>query len=289
MAAIRIAYLILCHKSPEHVIRLISRLRAEGSFFVVHIDKKASPTVSQALHFFSAHSSDVILAQRVRCYWGDFNIVQATINCIDEAIASQRPFDYAMLLSGQDYPLKSLRYIQRFLAKNKRREFIEAFRLDHFNRWTTHGNFYNAMNRVQYYTFFIRSHHFHLKIKRRFPFDWLPYGGSQWWCLTHECISYIHQFLLDNPSFVRYFKRVFIPDETMFQSIVANSSFAKNIFGADLRYVDWINPNPDYPRILDGSDFAKLKNSPHLIARKFDTDKSGELLNHIDKLIAKTT
>jgi hypothetical protein len=289
LAAVKIAYLILCHKSPEHVIRLISRLRAEGSFFVVHIDKKAGPPVSDVLQSFSAHSPDVVLAKRVRCYWGSFSLVQATINCIDAAISSKRPFDYAMLVSGQDYPLKPAQAIQRFLANNMGREFIETFRLDKPNKWTTHEQFYNAMNRVQYYTFFIiRSRHFHLKVKRRFPFGWSPYGGSQWWCLTHECISYIRQFLLDNPSYVRYFKRVFIPDETMFQSLVANSSFAEHNFGADLRYIDWTNPNPTCPRILDQSDFDRLRNSPNLIARKFDIDKSHELLNNIDKFISET-
>ena len=290
LAAVKIAYLILCHKSPEHVIRLISRLRGEESFFVVHIDKKAGPAVSEVLESFYAHSTDVVFAKRVRCYWGSFSIVQATINCIDEAISSKRPFDYAMLLSGQDYPIKSPGAIRQFMADNKGKEFIETFRLDKPNKWTTHGKFYNAINRVQYYTFFfIRSRHFHLKIKRRFPFGWSPYGGSQWWCLTHECVSYIHQFLLKNSSFVRYFKHVFIPDETMFQSIVANSSFAGRIFGADLRYIDWANPNPTYPRILDESDFDKISHSPNLIARKFDPDKSRELLDKIDKLILEIT
>ena len=283
MAAVKIVYLILCHKSAEQVIRLIARLRAEGSFFVVHVDEKAPITVSRVLQSFSAQSSDTILARQVRCYWGAFSIVQATINCIHEAILSKRPFDYAMLLSGQDYPIKSARDIQRFLANNKGAEFLEAFRLDRPHKWD--GCYFNGMNRVQFYTFFVRGLRFHLKVKRRFPFSWVPHGGSQWWCLTHECVSYIHQFLLDNPSCVRYFKRVFIPDETMFQSMVANSSFAKHIFGADLRYVDWTNPNPLLPRILEETDFEKIRSSPNLIARKFDADKSRELLNQIDKLI----
>ena len=286
MAAVKIAYLILCHKSPEHVIRLISRLRDEGVFFVVHIDKKAGSSVSDVLRDFAARAPDVVLARRVRCYWGSFSIVQATINCVDAALSSKRPFDYAMLLSGQDYPIKSLGEIKQFLTANKGREFVETFRLDQPNKWTTHGQYYNAMNRVQYYTFFfIRSRHFHLEFKRRFPFNWSPYGGSQWWCLTHECVRYVQQFMLTNPSFVRYFKRVFIPDETMFQTVVANSPFAKRIFGSDLRYVDWVNPNPNYPRTLDESDFDKIAGSTNLIARKFDADKSRDLLNHIDKLI----
>ena len=118
LAAVKIAYLILCHKSPEHVIRLISRLRDEGVFFVVHIDKKAGSSVSDVLRDFAARAPDVVLARRVRCYWGSFSIVQATINCVDAALSSKRPFDYAMLLSGQDYPIKSLKEIKQFLVSS---------------------------------------------------------------------------------------------------------------------------------------------------------------------------
>jgi hypothetical protein len=187
-----------------------------------------------------------------------------------------------MLLSGQDCPIRSTAQIHEFLERNNGREFIEAFRLDLPNRWTSQGGMFQAMKRVLYLTFFLRSRAFHIKYKRRFPNGWTPYGGSQWWCLTKECVGYLHDYLKNNRSVLRFFRNVYIPDETMLQSLVANSPFAKKIHGDGLHYIDWTNPNPTYPRTLDISDFEKIDSSEYLIGRKFDSVQSTELLERLD-------
>jgi len=98
-----------------------------------------------------------------------------------------------------------------------------------------------------------------------------------WWCLTRECIIYVDRFIRENPAYKRYFRTVFIPDESFFQSIVSNSPFKTGIVSDDLRYADWENPNPLYPRTLETADFKKLVLSPKLLARKFD-ERSEELI-----------
>ena len=102
-----------------------------------------------------------------------------------------------------------------------------------------------------------------------------------WWCLTKECVAYIDRFVQEHPAYIRYFRKVFIPDESFFQSIVSNSPYSDRVISDDLRYTDWENPNPLYPRTLESSDFARLMASPKLLARKFD-DRSQELLGHMD-------
>src|SRR5689334_18627451 len=44
-ARVRIAYIILAHRYPDHLIRLIERLSADGARFFVHIDRKAPAEV----------------------------------------------------------------------------------------------------------------------------------------------------------------------------------------------------------------------------------------------------
>ena len=105
-----------------------------------------------------------------------------------------------------------------------------------------------------------------------------------WWCLTKECVVYIDRFVQQNPSYTKYFRTVFIPDESFFQSIVSNSPYKDRVISDDLRYIDWENPNPLYPRTLDASDFDGLMASSKLFARKFD-DRSRELLRLIDSEI----
>ena len=282
VAELKFAYFILCHKMPEQVIRLINRLSDGESFCVVHIDKRAAANVYDTLKDFSANAPNIYLTKRRRCYWGHFGIVQATISCIQIAMQLNLPFDYAFLLSGQDYPIKKSSHIKKFLSENMGREFIESFPLDKPNRWSNHGGPFNPVNRVQFWTIFLRSRYIQIKLKRNFPLGFRPHGGSQWWCLSRDCIKYLKTFIVENPSFVRYFRWVFIPDEIFFQSILSNSPYRDKIVSDDLRYADWDTPNPNYPRTLDISDLEKLKCSPDLFARKFDTDRSRELLNNLD-------
>src|SRR5689334_9944759 len=123
MANPKFVYFILCHQMAEQVIRLINRLRDTESFFVVHVDKRASANVYKALADFSANTPNIYLCKRYRCYWGSFGIVQATLSCIKKALKLNLPFDYAILLSGQDYPIKTSAYIRRFFSDKMGCEF----------------------------------------------------------------------------------------------------------------------------------------------------------------------
>jgi Core-2/I-Branching enzyme len=279
----KVAYLIMGHRDPDQILRLIHALRDSGAFFVIHIDKRAPDHVFAPLKEYAAFHPEVLLTRRIRCYWGGFGIAQAMIECVQTAARADRHFDYAILLSAQDYPIKSAAQIEEFLTRNKGSEFIESFPLAKPNRWTTHSGAFQAMNRVKYWTFFIRSRTFHLPIARKFPFGWEPYGGSQWWGLSRECILYLDNFLRQNRGFVRYFRHVLIPDESMFQTILSNSTFAGRIVNNDLRYIDWERPNPKYPRTLEPVDFDFLRASPKLFARKFDPERSRELLVRVDE------
>ena len=57
-----------------------------------------------------------------------------------------------------------------------------------------------------------------VKFKRKIPEGITPHLGSQWWCLTRQTLSAI----LEDPrreEFDRYFRRVWIPDESYFQTL----------------------------------------------------------------------
>jgi len=277
-----VAYLIMGHKDPGQILRLIKTLQDSAAFFVVHIDERAGDDVFAPLRDYASAHPEVLLTPRIRCYWGGFGIAKAMIECVKAAAHSGRHFDYAILLSGQDYPIKTAAQIDEFLTRNQGSEFIESFQLNKPNRWTPQGGAFQAMNRVQWWTFFIRSHPFYLRIPRRFPFQWEPFGGSQWWGLSRECILYLNEFLRKNRGVVRYFKHVFIPDEALFQTVLSNSGFRDRIVNDDLRHIDWERPNPNYPRTLDLEDFEFLRVSPKLFARKFSPDRSKELMEKID-------
>ena len=153
--------------------------------------------------------------------------------------------------------------------------------------------------------------------KKRFPLGMTPWGGSQWWTMTHDCVSYVLDFVGANESFVRFYRTAYAPDEGFFQTIIMNSDFAGRAAHYDLyqrwrtdvrpwtpadrqlekermlpegtfnlRYVDWsgdFDGLREAPAVLDMRDFEALSRSDCLFARKFDERRSEALLERIDQ------
>ena len=92
-------------------------------------------------------------------------------------------------------------------------------------------------------------------------------------------VSYALNFLDKNPSVKSFFKRTFAPNEMIWHTILMNSPLKDRIVNDNLRYVDFIR---SHPRILTKEDYAMLRDSGKLFARKFDPDVDGEILDMID-------
>ena len=112
-------YLILAHKNPLQLGRMIERLDDGASKFFIHLDAK-TPIEPFAACVEGAHIR--FIEPRERCVWGDFSIVRATIHLMEAASKEQGIF---ILMSGQDYPIQSQVYINDFLERNKDFDFIE--------------------------------------------------------------------------------------------------------------------------------------------------------------------
>lgn len=281
----KICYIILAHKNPKQLIRLIKRLDTPKSSFLIHIDRQlALAEYTEVVNSFQ-HSSNVHFLKRYRCYWGSFNLIDVVLSAINKLLELQIDFNYAFLLSGQDYLIKPLDSLDNFLASNQGQQFLECFSLIEPNKWSSGGGYFQALNRVQHYYIRFRSRLIRIPIKRRFPYGFIPYGGSQWWCLSRDCLQYINDFIIQKPKFINYFKYVFIPDECFFQSLLANSPYQDKIYNNDLKYTDWSNHNPTPPAILDVSYLSILKETSAFFARKFDTNRDSKILDLIDREI----
>jgi len=120
----KIAYLVLAHTNPRLLARTIQRLSSEDVRFYIHVDRKADQSL-----FESIRGENVLFCEsRVRVYWGDFSQVEAILVLLRTAMGNWDP-DYCVLISGSDYPLRSGRYIQRFLEENTGSEFINLIKV----------------------------------------------------------------------------------------------------------------------------------------------------------------
>lgn len=255
----------------------------------MHIDKKTSDRVYRQAVDGLRNLPNVYFLERHRCNWGDLGHVKATIKGIKALFANNVHFDYVILLTGQDYPIKPNEQIERFLQENEGKLFMEYFPLpcDHWQNLGISG----GLDRIEYWHFRLFNRHFSFPnkrgfpIKRKFPEGFKPFGGSSYWCFPRDCIEFIQEFIKQNRSFVNFFKYVDVPDEIFFQTIILNSHFKESVVNDDLRYIDWKDTNSGSPAILCKDDFEKIARSSKLFARKFDITVDANVLDMIDQRI----
>ncbi len=281
----KIIYIISAYKYPEQLIRLILRLNTEKNHFFVHIDKKTSAEIYNQISERLSPFPNVVFLERHKCYWGDFGHVSATIKGIKEIYNKKLYFDYVILLTGQDYPIKSNSQIENFLKETEKKSFIKHFQIpceywykggfDRIERW--HFRFFNK-------PLAFPNKYLEFPVKRQFPKGFKPFGGFSYWCLSRECVEYIQNFLNQNREFLDFFKYVLIPDEIFFQTILLNSPLKENIINDDLRYIKW-RPRTPNPLILGKNDFEEMIKSSNLFARKFDLTQDADVLDMIDQKI----
>jgi hypothetical protein len=276
-------YLILAHGNFNQVNRLINALITEQTFFFVHIDRAIPLNEVQDYDFFT-HKQVKVLKKRITVNWGGYNMVAATLSLMKAAIKENRK-GYFVLLSGQDYPLVSNDVIINKLSKNYGYEYLSYWKLPYKN-WTNGGNY-----RIDYYWFVDKIGLAESKImfnlqmdndfKRNFFKDFIPYGGSQWWCLTYECICYILKFVQYNPLYVEYFEHTLIPDEIFFNTIVLNSPFKGSVINDNLKFLKF-EDGASHPKTFRKNDFKAIINSKKMWARKFNMTIDTSILDKID-------
>ena len=104
-------YLILAHKSSEQIEKQINALQDEKVTFYIHIDLKSDLNEFKNLERIP---NVILIKERVDCIWGDFSIVIATLNLIKNVIKNHND-GFCILMSGNDYPIKSKKVINSFL------------------------------------------------------------------------------------------------------------------------------------------------------------------------------
>lgn len=280
MGAMRIAYVVSAYKNPEHLARLVHRLHTgPETTFVVHVDRKTDAGVFAAMREGLSGLDGVSFVPRHDCHWGGFGHVEASLKGIREVLRSGVDPDYVVLLSGQDYPIKSNRYIREFLEQGDGRSFFLHFRLPTEN-WA-HG----GLDRYRRWHWRRRKIHLWLPLRRSLPLGLQPWGGSAYWIVSRSALRTIADFVEANPSYVRFFRHVDIPDELFFQTLLLNSAEADRCVDFRLHHTEW--SRMPAPAILTTDDFPQLAASACLFARKFDAAVDASVLDLIDERLLR--
>jgi hypothetical protein len=277
----RIAYIVSAYKLPAQLERLLRRLAGPGMTFAVHVDHKTKRRVWEEM-VSRCRDLDVAWLPRHRSHWGGFGHVRATLKGIDHFMGNGVPFDYAVLLTGQDYPLRSPAAIARFLGDAGGRSYMRHRRLP-WPPWGKRG----GLDRIEdWHVITYRRLHLALPLRRRLPYGLEPWGGSAYWCLSSRLVHFVHGYLREHPGYVPFFEHVFVPDELFFQTMIMNSDLRDTVENEDLRYLEW--SREPAPAVLTEADLPKLLEAPQLFARKFDGTADSAVLDALDRHLDST-
>lgn len=281
-----IAYLILAHKNPEQLERLVDRLKCDGTDFFIHIDKKTRPIFN--LDKLSEIDNKVNFIESIDIYLGGFSLTKVILNGFKEILKKDKKYDYIVLLSGQDYPIKPNEYIKNFFEKNKGKEFIAYNPIPTVN-WIS-DNY--GWDRIEYY-YDVDVNMAEGKdynevmeargVKRKFLDGVEPYGGSAWFALTYNCVEYIVDFINKNEHFIQFYKYTKFSHEMLFHTTILNSHFAENVKNINIHYMDWSCNGGN--KILREENMVNIYISECLFARRFDIYIDKKILNEIDSTI----
>lgn len=223
----RIAFILLCHKDPEAVILQAERLTAAGDCMAIHFDGRAPDAEYRRIADALADNPNVtVLKKRVKCGWGEWSLVQATLNAVDAALEAFPRATHLYMLSGDCMAIKSAEYAHAFLDAEDC-DYIESF--DYFESgWIKTGMreerliYRHFLNERKHKRLFYASIDWQrrLGLERGIPADLDIMIGSQWWCLRRRTIEAIRDFCRARRDVMRFFRTTWIPDETFFQTLV---------------------------------------------------------------------
>lgn len=261
---------MLVHTGLNRAEQLARHWVRGGCHVVIHVDRIVRAADYDAFVAALSDVPQVSFSRRFRCEWGTWGLVAATQVACEQMLARNPGVGHVFLASGACLPLRPVRELRRYLAEHRRSDFIESATTDDVE-WTVSGldierftlRFPFAWKRQRrafdWYVGFQRR----WGMKRKLPDGLTPHMGSQWWCLTRQTLSAI----LHDPrrsEYDAYFKRVWIPDESYFQTLVRNHSRAIESRSLTLSKFDFQGK----PHIFYDDHLALLRRSDCFVARK---------------------
>ena len=285
-------FLILAHKNPDQLEKLVNYLSANNCKVFVHIDRKQKKHFRTFISRFLAHKNIQIFAQ-FKVYWGGYSQIRATFFLLKKAVADG-DFDFVNLISGQDLPVARISAYNAFLEQHKDKSFVSYHKVPAPEQWSDRG----GLDRVEYFwitafpkwsgfffnRFLVIINAFQRRLNIFKKSRVQLYGGANWFTLNKEMAVYVSALLQKNPAILHWYKNTRCADEIILQTILMNSPFREKVVDRCLRLIDW-STGPEFPRTFRLEDKERLLNSGEFFARKFDEQVDKEIIDHIYKHI----
>jgi hypothetical protein len=220
-----IGVVMLVHTAFDRAEQVIRHWVASGCPVVVHVDSKVDPDTYGRFVQSLVDLESVRFCKRHRCEWGGWGLVAASQAASTLMLDGFPEVRHVFLASGACLPLRPVADLRHYLDGRPSTDFIESVTTADVP-WTVGGldrerftlRFpFSWKKRRWLFDRYVQLQQL-LRYKRRIPDGIVPHMGSQWWCLTRRTLRAI----LDDPKrsvFDTYFKLVWIPDESYYQTL----------------------------------------------------------------------
>ncbi|MBD3786660.1 MAG: glycosyl transferase [Sphingomonadales bacterium] len=265
-----IGFVMMCHTALDRAAQVARYWAENGAPVVIHVDRRVGPDAFGGLKRALADLDNVSFSKRFKCEWGTFSLVAAAQAGSEQMLKRHPEVRHVYLASGSCLPLRPLPELTAYLDARPYTDFIESVTTTEVG-WTVGGidmerftlRFPFSWKKQR--RLFDRYVEFQRRIgfRRKIPDGLVPHLGSQWWCLTRRTLSAILEDP-ERPVYDTYFKRVWIPDESYFQTLAR--LYATSIESRSLTLAKF-----DYqgkPHIFYDDHLQLLRRSDCFVARK---------------------
>jgi hypothetical protein len=287
---VRVAYLVLSHRNPGQVLRLVRAL-AEGpaAAVLVRHDQRVSRLGAAEVEAAGGELVD----DGIELEWGAWSQLEAILGGLRRA-AELRP-DWALVLSGQDYPLRPMADIEADLAASDADAMLGSVREADDRRPEGDDEF------------FLRVAYRHYRRPRRLPHlprvlrplvyvrDLPPlvgvrrlrrpgvrlYFSADWVTLGSRGLAAVLAAREDR-RLLRPFRGMPIPSEAFFASVLLNDPGLR-VERDHRRFLTFSGPGVPHPETLTTADLEAALGSGADFARKFDSEVDGRVLDLLDE------
>jgi hypothetical protein len=304
MSAVGIVMLV--HTALDRAAQVARHWTASGCPVVLHVDKNVDGAVFRKFRQSLAQDPLINFCKRHRCEWGTWGIVAASQSASELMLKEFPAVRHVYLSSGSCLPLRPVEELVDYLAARPRTDFIESATTADVP-WTVGGLDFERF--TLRFPFSWKKHRYlfdryvdlqrRLGMRRRIPAGLVPHMGSQWWCLTRQTLSAILEDP-ERPTYDAYFQKVWIPDESYYQTLARQYSTNIESRSLTLSKFDFQGK----PHIYYDDHLQLLRRSDCFVARKiwpkadrlyqtFLTDSAGAMKKtepnpgKIDRIFAK--
>lgn len=269
-----LGFVMLVHEPLDRARQVARVWAAAGCPIVIHVDKAVPKPVHDAFVAGFADLTHVRFSTRHRCEWGAWSLVAATQTASEVMLREFPEVRHVYLASGSCLPLRPTEALRDYLDANPKTDFIESVTTRDVP-WIIGG--LDAERFTFSFPFSWKRHRFLfdrwvsmqrlVRRQRPIPDGVTPHLGSQWWCLTRQTLSAI----LEDPRrriYERFFRHVWIPDESYFQTLVRLCSAKIESRSLTLSKFDFLGK----PHIFYDDHLQLLRRSDCFVARKIWPD-----------------